>query len=201
MSSVSGCVLGAALLMAIGWCGGAQAAPVELEFSGIVSDTTIPGVSVGNTITFDVFADNGGAGLDSQSWNQGNITSATIQAGSYSATASGALLGGSGGFSTDASGNLVTLDFFMIQEGSDTNGNPQFTYFMNASNDIWFACSDVLCTTNTSFGASSPPSIDNTTISLVSSTPLPAALPLLATGLGGLGLLGWRRKRKAQAVA
>jgi hypothetical protein len=30
-------------------------------------------------------------------------------------------------------------------------------------------------------------------------TPLPAALPLFATGLGGLGLLGWRRKRKAQA--
>src|SRR5262249_16185751 len=27
--------------------------------------------------------------------------------------------------------------------------------------------------------------------------PLPAALPLFATGLGGLGLLGWRRKRKA----
>ena len=32
-------------------------------------------------------------------------------------------------------------------------------------------------------------------------TPLPAALPLFATGLGGLGLLGWRRKRKAQAAA
>ena len=31
-------------------------------------------------------------------------------------------------------------------------------------------------------------------------TPLPAALPLFATGLGGLGLLGWRRKRKAQAI-
>jgi hypothetical protein len=31
--------------------------------------------------------------------------------------------------------------------------------------------------------------------------PLPATLPLFATGLGALGLLGWRRKRKAQAVA
>ena len=30
-------------------------------------------------------------------------------------------------------------------------------------------------------------------------TPLPTALPLFATGLGGLGLLGWRRKRKARA--
>jgi len=32
-------------------------------------------------------------------------------------------------------------------------------------------------------------------------TPLPATIPLFATGLGGLGLLGWRRKRKAQVVA
>jgi hypothetical protein len=31
------------------------------------------------------------------------------------------------------------------------------------------------------------------------STSLPAALPLFATGLGALGLFGWRRKRRAQA--
>jgi hypothetical protein len=37
------------------------------------------------------------------------------------------------------------------------------------------------------------------TIDTVTATPLPAALPLFATGLGALGLLGWRRKRKARA--
>jgi hypothetical protein len=31
----------------------------------------------------------------------------------------------------------------------------------------------------------------------VSAVPLPAALPLFATGLVGLGLLGWRRKKTA----
>jgi hypothetical protein len=31
--------------------------------------------------------------------------------------------------------------------------------------------------------------------------PLPAALPLFAGGLGALGLLGWRRKKKAAALA
>jgi hypothetical protein len=35
----------------------------------------------------------------------------------------------------------------------------------------------------------------------VAPTPLPAALPLFASGLSALGLFGWRRKRKAQAVA
>jgi hypothetical protein len=33
----------------------------------------------------------------------------------------------------------------------------------------------------------------------VSTVPLPAAFPLFASGLGALGLLGWRRKRKAAA--
>ncbi len=35
----------------------------------------------------------------------------------------------------------------------------------------------------------------------ISETPLPAALPLFANGLGALGLLGWRRKRKNAAIA
>jgi hypothetical protein len=34
-----------------------------------------------------------------------------------------------------------------------------------------------------------------------SATPVPPTLPLFASGLGGLGLLGWRRKRKAAALA
>jgi len=35
----------------------------------------------------------------------------------------------------------------------------------------------------------------------VSEVPLPAALPLFATGLGALGLFEWRRKKKAAALA
>ena len=35
----------------------------------------------------------------------------------------------------------------------------------------------------------------------INSVPLPGALPLFATGLGALGLLGWRRKKKARALA
>ena len=39
------------------------------------------------------------------------------------------------------------------------------------------------------------------TVTVAATTPLPAALPLFATGLGALGLLGWRRKKKAVALA
>jgi hypothetical protein len=35
----------------------------------------------------------------------------------------------------------------------------------------------------------------------LSGVPLPTALPLFASGLGVIGLLGWRRKRKAQTAA
>ena len=38
-------------------------------------------------------------------------------------------------------------------------------------------------------------------LNTVDTTPLPAALPLFATGLGALGLLGRRRKRKSAAAA
>ena len=38
-------------------------------------------------------------------------------------------------------------------------------------------------------------------LTIATATPLPAALPLFSSVLGVVGLLGWRRKRKAQAVA
>ena len=42
---------------------------------------------------------------------------------------------------------------------------------------------------------------ENFSVALVQTneTPLPAALPLFVTGLGALGLIGWRRKRKQAA--
>jgi hypothetical protein len=196
MSSVCTRGFAAGLLFAISWCSAAQAIPVELQYSGIVSDTTVTGVSPGDTITFDVFADNGGSSLISQTWSVTDITSATITAGTYSATTSGPVSGlSSGSFTTNSSGFLATLSFSaLFQNGTDTNGATLFSYYMNGGNPIWFEE-----TFGNSFNANVVPNIDNTTISLVP-TPLPAAFPLFATGIGGLGLLGWRRKRKARAI-
>lgn len=41
---------------------------------------------------------------------------------------------------------------------------------------------------------------DNLTFTPAPRVPLPAALPLLLTGLGGLGFVGWRRKRSAASA-
>ena len=40
-------------------------------------------------------------------------------------------------------------------------------------------------------------SVNVNTFDGLSDIPLPAALPLFASGLAGLGLLGWRRKKAA----
>jgi hypothetical protein len=99
--------------------------------------------------------------------------------------------------------------------------NPNFTISANYTENYelyqyeytdWYNCGFFGCTSyrdvygwitysttgnNTSGGGSTSLTVDpNFSISSVSATPLPAALPLFATGLGAFGLLGWRRKRK-----
>ncbi len=46
-----------------------------------------------------------------------------------------------------------------------------------------------------------PGDVGTLSVSDPPATPLPAALPLFATGLGLVGLLGWYRKRKAAALS
>jgi len=45
------------------------------------------------------------------------------------------------------------------------------------------------------------PGVIQTVTGTAATTPLPAALPLFASGVGALGLFGWRRKRKVAALA
>jgi uncharacterized protein (TIGR03118 family) len=71
-------------------------------------------------------------------------------------------------------GGLWALEF----GSGGSNGSPNTLFFTDGINGE----ADGL------FGAITP-------------TPLPTALPLFATGLGAIGLLGWRRKRKAEALA
>jgi uncharacterized protein (TIGR03118 family) len=70
-------------------------------------------------------------------------------------------------------GGLWSLDFGT----GGNNGNPNTLYFTDGLNGE----------SNGLFGA-------------IGVTPIPAALPLFATGLGALGLFGWRRKRNTGAA-
>jgi len=57
--------------------------------------------------------------------------------------------------------------------------------------------------TGNAYGQIPPPGAGSFGVGLFDLTPvpLPATLPLFASGLGAMGLLGWRRKRRAQSVS
>ena len=97
---------------------------------------------------------------------------------------------GSGGvWNNLAATGLVASDFTAI--GGSTH--PNF-----AGDQILFGIEASLTSTNSSITAINA-YFDNIDVT-VNPTPLPAALPLFATGLGALGLFGWRRKRKSAAA-
>ena len=49
--------------------------------------------------------------------------------------------------------------------------------------------------TSATFSFGTTPGVNVPDVPPTSSVPIPGALPLFATGLVGLGLLGWRRKK------
>ena len=85
--------------------------------------------------------------------------------------------------------NSLDLSGLLFLDNDFTIANPGFQQlYMGSESSPTFR-------TGTYFGLSG-----ETIVISNSGVPLPGALPLFATGLAALGLLGWRRKRKAQAV-
>jgi hypothetical protein len=95
-------------------------------------------------------------------------------------------------FTVNAAGTSITSYDFEADSGSSLVG--WFFELTNAEDEFSNGFSpntiDVISQAGTTF-----------TPVAVGTTPLPAALPLFATGLGAMGLFGWRRKRKAAAIA
>jgi hypothetical protein len=118
---------------------------------------------------------------------------------------------GSSGFLTLGNG-LTAMDFRIDGLDFTLNNSSEVSYFYQGSNLVLASLgysgaigdSQLLSLSLGGFGAyffsDNTPGEGTVGNVSVSATPLPTTLPLLATGLGGLGLFGWWRKRKASAV-
>jgi len=86
---------------------------------------------------------------------------------------------------------FISAIFSSFPFGNPSNGAPGDGTFPVSSSILEFVGTDLIDLADQG----------SVTISGVpSNTPLPAALPLFASGLGGLGFIGWHRKRKAKAA-
>ena len=100
--------------------------------------------------------------------------------------------------SATAAQSLITYSFFDVFATIDpisnvtiqSNGGAPAIGVLFDSNSIFFT-----------HGSQAIPAGANVVLAVTfAETPLPAAFPLFATGLGALGLMAWRRKRKAVAA-
>jgi hypothetical protein len=134
----------------------------------------------------------------------GGLSAAGTPAGNLNCFACGSSFIPGRGFFSD--GQLAALRITMadgmlsayingVYQG--TNTEAQTTTFSGPDSIIWFFMDDfATLTTHPDTPEAGSGYIESISIS-VTQTPLPGAIPLFATGLGALGLLGWRRKRKA----
>ena len=118
---------------------------------------------------------------------------------------------GSSGFLTLGNG-LTAMDFRIDGLDFKLNNSSEVSYFYQGSNLVLASLgyrgaignNQLLSLSLGGFGAyffrDNVPGESTIGNISVSATPLPTTLPLLATGLGGLGLFGWWRKRKASAA-
>ena len=92
--------------------------------------------------------------------------------------------------------NGLTVNELLVQEDLALGGAPSD---FSSLDDAFLLANDVDMAFNV--GQLSTFAQQDLEIPEVTTTSLPATLPLFATGLGALGLFRWRRKRKVQAVA
>jgi hypothetical protein len=161
-----------------------------INFSSLGGTSTFPGTaqSAGLTLTGTVSVPDGTFTITE---TEGSFTAPTGGA-TLTSVVGGSFLPGIGNSQTSQSSlNTTTLTplFTLTAPGSGMTTIPVLIPPVPFTLDNEVTIN--LATGEDTFGVSAS----------LNKAPLPAALPLFATGIGGLGLLGWRRKRKAQAGA
>ena len=99
------------------------------------------------------------------------------------------------GTTNDGNNNHPTYGFFTGNEDISDPGAAAKLLVINAYPSDPCFIGGVCHKSGTIFAYSVPQQVGTWDVT-VSATPLPAALPLFATGLGTLGVIGWRKKRK-----
>lgn len=171
----------------------AQADPVKFTYTSTITSSGISGVSVGDTVTISLLADNGGSGLSSQSWTISNLISGSLSAGTYSQSYTDGWYSAPSwtAFSTDATGALTLSDFYGTTYSAnhhDSFGVGPQIYLYNGGFLDFFG--------NYAGQADSLSVLGHWSVEPVqpSSVPEPASLALFGAGIAGLMM---RRRRLA----
>lgn len=171
---------------------GTWAAAVTFQWQTVAFNPTLPGLNNGDLITVNVFADNGGSSLFNQTWNNADISFATLTAGSYQATYFPPTNFGDPVFETAAAG--VVSSSRLVFAGPlnslnfDTLGGAAATPFLARN----------LAQTSTGQFVAWDSSISDTFAAsqwTVDAVPVPAAVWLFGSGL--LGLIGVARRKRS----
>jgi len=193
--------ISAAVLVAIGLSApsmSAWAVPFQFTYRTTVAISTIAGIADGDEVVISVLADNGGTSSISAIWNEADLLSATLTAGSYTATYGAPLFAGlDPAFRTDALGMLDRAVFLggVIGTNSDSFGVGGATYLFDDAFLDYFGNPAILSTP-----LSAARLEDWTAPAAVStSVPEPATLVLLASGV--LALAVDRRRRHVRRSA
>ena len=169
-----------ALFVLVGQIVPAQAITVELDFSASGFGSGAPNDPVSGVITYEATALNAPiTSLLSISLTIGTHTYSLADVDFFNFTPA-VLIGG-------------TLNGALAIQGGTDDFYISFDHTVSSGALIGFDYS-------VAGGDIAVHSFSSYALSEVSTTPLPGALPLFATGLGALGLMTWRRKRKAVAA-
>jgi len=169
--------------------GAVNAKEYVFTFTDTISTASTPGISVGDTFTLKLDADNGGSTDVSQTWNLADLGGFTITAGSYAATYSQVWDNPTtGNFVTDAAGMMSSVTFYGTNPNSHNTDNfgswTGDTVFGNAE----FCDYDGRCNNIAAGG------FNNAAAWTVSAgVPEPSTWAMLLIGFAGLGFAGYRK--------
>jgi hypothetical protein len=132
--------------------------------------------------------------------NQHNVATDTLNiapAGDVRALAFDYFLGNPGGTPGTLNG-LITLNGSVVSNVTNVSGAPAVAFFGVISDSP--IASLIFARTGTGgFQANQVEFINSISYATVAAAPVPPALPLFISALGGLGLIGWRRSKATMA--